>query len=828
MPIASGPISALRNALRSLLTLGRREPAPFDFNESRLRTLVETLRAIPWEADADCYNMTYVGPQIEALTGYTPAQWMASGWERALHPEDRDRAIAEYNENLSRRADHNIEYRLIHTDGRVMWWRDVITFVKGADGKLIVRGVMFDIDEEKRLEQALLEGAARYRQAERIGKLGHLNILVNPEESWEHHVVILSEVAREILGSDTTRLINTEYWSHVHPDDRDMMRSALVDGIQACKREISVTYRVVRPDGSLRWVIEHVENEYDKAGRRISAIGTIQDITAQKQVEMELLRTKRYLERAQNIAKVGIFAQEESARAVASYDPTAPLPDDIYYSATGVAITGLTQESRRTISDQAFCERYVHPDDSARTLAYYKMLAQAPNGMFEHEYRFIRPDGRLIHLREQAQISLDAATNRRTMEIIFQDITDLRQRELEARQREQQLLQSQKLESLGVLAGGIAHDINNVLAGVAGYANLAKMRIDNSQQVSSFMEKILHCVATGKGTVSRIMAFCRRSDLEKTNVELKRILSDTVVLLKHSLPANVDISFHADARDYFIRADANQIQQVVLNLCNNAAQAMASGGTIRVELKESDTNLVIDDRRQTPQLFASLTIADTGPGIPDEIRSRIFDPFFTTKEAGKGTGLGLAIAMNIVRNHGGSISFETETDIGTTFRVLLPLVQPEASVPVSEPSLADDGIPMGNGERILLVDDDVALAEGTGLLMTHLNYRVTTCTSPFTALELVRKDPSAFDILVTDIKMPGMTGEELIAKVLGVRGDVPVVVMTGYDGSMQQLVFDAAVKYVLQKPVACTDLAAALRRTLASRFDRKREPAAEA
>ncbi len=258
----------------------------------RYQAIAESLRAVPWEADPETDRITYVGPQIETLTGYSVEEWVApSQWHRALHPDDRDAAIERYDWHRQRRLDHNLEYRLITASGQQISFRDIISFVTATDGREVVRGLMIDIEEEKALERALLESEARYRQAERIAKLVHWSISLSPDGAWGNHRLIYSNTAEEMFGlsADALQLSNAQYLERlVYPDDRGPVHAALTNGIASRQTQLSLTYRIVRPDGCVRWVLEHVHNEYDDSGRRVSAFGIIQDITEQRQRELDL------------------------------------------------------------------------------------------------------------------------------------------------------------------------------------------------------------------------------------------------------------------------------------------------------------------------------------------------------------------------------------------------------------------------------------------------------------------------------------------------------------------------------------------------------------
>jgi PAS domain S-box-containing protein len=257
----------------------------------RYRAIAETLRAVPWEGDPATDEITYVGPQIEALTGYRVEQWTGDCWRNALHPDDREEVIRIYQDNLARRRDHNLEYRLITASGRQIWFRDIISFAKGVDGREVARGLMIVIEEEKALERALRESEARYRNAERIAKLVHWSVAFSPDGQWDNNAVTFSESALEIFGisEDQRRMTNVEYIARlVHPEDRDLMRTTSLKVIGNREVQSIVTYRIVRPDGRVRWVVEHNHNDYDEAGRRVGAFGIIQDITEQRERELEL------------------------------------------------------------------------------------------------------------------------------------------------------------------------------------------------------------------------------------------------------------------------------------------------------------------------------------------------------------------------------------------------------------------------------------------------------------------------------------------------------------------------------------------------------------
>ena len=270
----------------------RTAEAQSSLTEERYRALAETLRAVPWEADPATDRVSYVGPQIETLTGYSVEEWLApSAWPAALHPEDRDAALRTYEWHRQLRRDHNLEYRLITKSGQQVWFRDMITFVTTADGRDLVRGLMIVIDEEKALERALRESEARYSHAERIARLVHWSLALDPSGDWEKNCLTYSNTAVELFGlpPGKLQLTNADFLARlIHPDDHELVRSTLKQGLANRQCELSVTYRIVRPDGRVLWVVEHAHNDFDETGQRVGAFGIIQDITEQRQRELQL------------------------------------------------------------------------------------------------------------------------------------------------------------------------------------------------------------------------------------------------------------------------------------------------------------------------------------------------------------------------------------------------------------------------------------------------------------------------------------------------------------------------------------------------------------
>jgi PAS domain S-box-containing protein len=395
------------------------------------------------------------------------------------------------------------------------------------------------------------------------------------------------------------------------------------------------------------------------------------------------------------------------------------------------------------------------------------------------------------------------------MSAIGRDITQ--RKSLEA-----QIKQAQKMEAIGTLAGGIAHDFNNLLGIIAGDAELAAIRIPNTSPAQDHLRDLLAATQRATDLVRQILTFSRRTETERRPVALQTVVDEVKHLLRASLPSTIDFRQFTDAAPAVILADPTQMHQVLLNLCTNAEHAMRPrGGVLDLQLRtvDLDADFAWSHPPLRPGPHAKLTIRDTGHGMPHDVQARIFEPFFTTKPPGEGTGLGLAVVHGIVTGHGGAITVESAPGRGTRFDLYFP----RCSEIVAAPRPLQ--VPLrGQGEHLLLVDDEAALVRLWTVALTDLGYRVTAHTSSRAALETFRETPDAFDLVITDQTMPQLTGEALAQEILRLRPRLPIILCTGQapvaPGARPR---PLGVRATLIKPVSRLDLSLAIQRLLAER-----------
>jgi nitrogen-specific signal transduction histidine kinase len=384
---------------------------------------------------------------------------------------------------------------------------------------------------------------------------------------------------------------------------------------------------------------------------------------------------------------------------------------------------------------------------------------------------------------------------------------------LEKERLEAQLRQSQKMEAIGALAVGVAHDFNNILGAILGYGELAKRAAPEGSVVRCYLQNMMRAGGRGKALVERILVFSRSGLCDRGPINVHAVIEEALELLAGSLAQGVRLERRLEAGSAAVIGDATQLHQLAMNLCTNALQAMENGGVLEVALDRTD--LVQRCRLSHGDLasgvYVRLCVTDTGSGIPPHVLDRMFDPFFTTKSAAEGTGLGLSLVHSIVTDLGGAIDVRTAVGCGTTFTIWLP-IGGEATVPSAEIAIE---VPRGRGQSVMIVDDEqllVALAEE---VLAELGYQPIGFSSSTAALEAFRAAPQRFDIVVTDETMPELIGTDLAREIRLLRPDIPIVLTSGYSGApLNERAREAAIQEVLRKPLQSKDIAECFGRVL--------------
>ena len=432
-------------------------------------------------------------------------------------------------------------------------------------------------------------------------------------------------------------------------------------------------------------------------------------------------------------------------------------------------------------------------------------------GIWRGELSTKHPGGRTIWESVQASLIRNEDGEVTNVVCLREDIT-------EQKFLEEQLRQSQKMEGLGTLAGGIAHDFNNMLAVVTGYAEICLGRAAGQDELlRKYLREIHSASLRACGLVRQILTFSRKTEVRFAPVSLAQLVQELAQLFGETFPRRITLDLELDESLPDLRGDQNQLQQVVMNLCVNARDAMPEGGTLTLALRRVSGQELGRFGADPTLYYARLDVADTGTGMTPEVRERAFDPFFTTKRPGEGSGMGLAVVDGIVRDYGGAISVVSEEGKGSTFTVYLPRVASE------EPSsrAAPVGPPRGS-ERILLLDDELVQVQSVRAMLSKLGYEVVALTDGQEALTRIRADPQAFDLLITDQTMPHLTGVQLAKEVLGIRPDLPIILCTGFSEAVDANEARAlGIREFLMKPYSVREMAETVRRALSGKLEKK-------
>jgi signal transduction histidine kinase/CheY-like chemotaxis protein len=439
---------------------------------------------------------------------------------------------------------------------------------------------------------------------------------------------------------------------------------------------------------------------------------------------------------------------------------------------------------------------------------------------------FARKDFFLSRLLESEQEKVTAANRElerrvaeRTSQLMhaneeLKDEIDAHKRlETEKERLQHQLQQAQKMQAIGTLAGGIAHDFNNILSAILGYTEMILLELEPDHAISGNLKQVVKAGNRAKDLVNQILAFSRQSPQNIRLIKIQPIVKESLGLLRASLPKNIKIESSIESDLGGISADPTQIYQMLMNLCTNAAHAMEKeGDVLRIDLKNVEVGPedIVPYPDLQPGSYVMLTVEDNGHGIDPSIQDRIFDPYFTTKAPGKGTGMGLSVVHGIVKSHGGAISLTSAPRQGSAFTVLFPRLERETI------SLDEEDKPLPRGEgNILVVDDEEFLVDLAQQMLKRLGYEVTACTDPVDALTLFRENPKPFDLVITDLTMPKMSGEQLVRELTAIRPEIPIILCTGFSQHMtREKMRQIGVNDFLRKPLVIRDLAEAIARVL--------------
>lgn len=585
----------------------------------------------------------------------------------------------------------------------------------------------------------------------------------------------LHGVTAEAALADPARLYN-----QIHPEDRGVLRAAETESMTR-KSNFIVSARTLHPSGAVRWM------EFFSAPRELPDGRTIWDgiqldVTDRKLAEAVTMQSEQRFSRIFDNSPIPItLSSFADGRFIAAND-------------SFLKISGF---ERQEVIGHTSAELGLYAEPSQREVILEQLKRDGHVHGCEQEFRTksgaIRQNVLWIDV-------IDIGGDRCVLTISL-DVTAQKRAAQQQRELEEQLRQAQKLEAVGTLAGGIAHDFNNILGGIVSYAELSKLDNPDNPTLQENLEEVLRASARAAALVRQILSFSREQKAERANLQLAPVIEEALSLLRATLPSTISLRQEIAGAMPAVLANPTQVHQIIMNLCTNAAHAMkGKQGEIKIELAQ----VHVSGAGPKPHVelqpgdYVRLTVSDTGYGMDSAVARRVFEPFFTTKPAGEGTGLGLSVVHGIVKEHGGVVTVSSQLGVGTTFAVYFPARAPRekpAALPAAE-------LPRGKGERVLFVDDERVLGDVAQKMMQRLGYQAVVFDSSEAALAAFWKEPSAFDALITDLTMPGLTGVDLAREVLALRPALPVILVSGSSGALTITELrEMGIRELLSKPL---------------------------
>ena len=743
--------------------------------------LDETMRFLRWNTNFRRVMEYYSDEEVSSMS---PLDFLR---------DEEKKKVAKAARQAFQQGESSVEAHIVNKDGTsapYLFSGRVFTL----HDKRYLAGMGIDISQRKEMEKALRESEKRFRNLYDEAPVGYF------EYDLQGNITQVNRTELEMLGYTADEMIGQPCWKFIVEDARGQILEKLA-GTRPPAHGLERTYR--RKDGTTFPVLFEDRLLTDENGHVTGIRTTIQDITERKRSE-EALR-----ERDNLLKKLSIHVPGMIYQFMRRPDGTYCVP---FASEAVKDIFGCSPEDVK--EDFSPIERAILPEDLDRLMESVKSSAEHMT-VWRREYRVQLPGGpvRWIYGESSPEKLADGS-------IIWhgfnRDITERKQAEEEREKLNAQLIQAQKMESVGRLAGGVAHDFNNKLTVILGYTQMAMEGLRKSDPISANLQQVMKAGEHSVQIVRQLLAFARKQTIAPKVLDLNETIEGMLKMLRHLIGEDIDLAWEPDSHLWPVKMDPSQIDQILANLCVNARDAISGVGKVTIETENTILDETYDADRAgfVPGDFVMLGFSDNGCGMDKETLANAFEPFFTTKEVGKGTGLGLSTVYGIVKQNDGFVNIYSEPGKGTTFKLYLPRYSAGAE---AKSEAFPTEIPRGRGETILVVEDETSVLRLARRTLEKLGYDVMTSANPVEAITLAQEHDGEIHLLLTDVVLPDMSGKELAGEISRIRPGIPTLYMSGYTANViaHHGVLDEGVQFI-GKPFSPDSLARKVREAIDS------------
>ncbi len=748
-------------------------------SDQRFRNLVDSTDGIVWEADASTFNFQYVSGNAERILGYPTSDWLQPGfWADHIHPDDRADTVARSVARAARGEAHALEYRFVAHDGRTVWLRDLVTVVAEDGQPRWLRGLMVDVTGLKQTQETLAGAMARLERTGTLAKVGGWELDLRTMQL--HWSLETSRIHETDPAASPTLYEAINFYA---PDARPVIQAAVQAGIDRGE-PWDLALPMTTATGRSIWVRTQGFAVMEE-GRAVKLLGAFHDITDRRQLDATL--------------RLESAALAAAANAILITDRRGVIE---WANAAFTTISGYSLAESVGRKPGELLKSGHHPPAYYANLWNTILRGEAWFGEMTNR----RKDGTL-YTEEMTITPLQNDGGEITHFIAVKQ--DISQRKL----LEEQLRQSQKMESVGHLAGGVAHDFNNMLTVILGRAELALRQTSPKERVHGHLEEIQEAARRSADLTRQLLAFARRQTIAPQPLDLNASVEASLGILRRLIGENVELVWRPAEQLWTVLMDSAQLDQILTNLCVNARDAIADVGTLVIATanRELDAAFCANHPEAEPGDYVELTVSDSGHGMDSATLARVFDPFFTTKGVGEGTGLGLSMVYGAVRQNQGAITASSEPGRGTTFSIFLPR-HTGTEVQPAPPANAHT---RGGNETILVVEDEPAVLKLTVRMLETQGYVVLGTSSPREAISLLMEHQVEVDLVLTDVVMPEMNGRDLVRILREMVPRLRHVFMSGYAADVlgDRISLDQE-KLIIEKPFDLASLTTTVRAAL--------------